>query len=336
MASEDAISANEVPRSIFGWALRRPWPFTMAYGTARTFLALAGALTLLSSSPDRLFALAVGLDRSPQCSGVAQISAYCVGRHHLQVTQWLIAVGLVVVASGWRPRVTGLFHWWAVWSFTTSVTLQDGGDQAATVLTLLLLPVTLLDGRRWHWQTQDRDPLSAPLRSAVGSLFLFVATFQVSAIYFDSSIAKLGQTNWVDGTAMYYWSHDSTFGFPGWAQPFTSSLMRTSIGTVAASWGPILLEFSLALAGLFGTKWVRHRLFFAGLIFHAGIAVLMGLGSFGMTMMGALVLLLIRPGELDPLRSRVLSSFARLRRAAQLDNELLGVEHPAAPLLDVT
>ena len=38
--------------------------------------------------------------------------------------------------------ITAIPHWWISWSFITSVTVQDGGDQITAVLSLLLVPVS--------------------------------------------------------------------------------------------------------------------------------------------------------------------------------------------------
>src|SRR5262249_3889924 len=128
-------------------------PWTNVYGVARTLLALGTALTLAFSHSNAVFAPVIGVARVPICDGMARIGFFCwFGGHHLELARWVAVALLLVVASGWRPRLPGLVHWWIAFSFQASATLIEGGDQATAILALLLVPVTLLDARRWHWQ----------------------------------------------------------------------------------------------------------------------------------------------------------------------------------------
>lgn len=287
------------PRSLFDRALAAPVPWSPVYGTARSLLALATAASLALTDTEKLFSPAVGIDDPPMCASVAEAGLFCLARDHLGAARLVAALALLVVASGWRPRVTALPHWWLSWSVIGGVTIQDGGDQATAVLTLLLLPVALLDPRRWHWGVVDDGSRERwPARHAVSTLFCWLTAVQVAVIYFHSSVAKMGRADWVDGTAMYYWYEDRTFGFPGYARTVARLVFTTGVGTVALTWGVIVLEFAIAIAGLFAGRRLRHRLLAAGVIFHAEIGVLLGLGSFALAMIAALVLLLVRPDEL--------------------------------------
>src|SRR5690606_40939524 len=51
---------------------------------------------------------------------------------HLELARWLSVVALLVVASGWRPRLTALPHWWLTWSLSVSATLTDGRSEEHT------------------------------------------------------------------------------------------------------------------------------------------------------------------------------------------------------------
>lgn len=286
-------------RSLFERALAAPVPWSPVYGVARSLLALTTASTLALTGTGKLFSPAVGIENPPRCGSVVQAGLFCVARDHLSLARLLAVVVLLVVASGWRPRFTALPHWWLSWSVIAGVTVQDGGDQATAVLTLLLLPVALLDPRRWHWSVLDdgiRD--LRPAGYAVSTLFVWLTAFQVAAIYFHSSVAKLGKADWVNGTAMYYWYEDRTFGFPGFARPAGRLLFDSGIGTVAVTWGVVALELAIALTGLFAARRLRHRLLAGGLLLHTGIGLLLGLGSFAIAMIAALLLLMVRPGEL--------------------------------------
>ena len=80
-------------------------------------------------------------------------SLFCIGNSHeyLDARRWLAVAALLVVASGFRPRVTAIVHTWIVFSVSASVTFPDGGDAIALIVVLLITPMCLADPRPWQW-----------------------------------------------------------------------------------------------------------------------------------------------------------------------------------------
>ncbi|GAB1821722.1 sporulation-delaying protein SdpB family protein [Herbidospora sp. RD11066] len=267
-------------------------PWTNVYGLARTILALSTLVTLLATRATDLFRPVAGVPGFPHCTGLSRYGLFCVvdpaaGR--------LVAIAvLLVVASGWRPRFTALPHWWVTVSFQANGSLPDGGDQVAAVLTLLLLPIALTDGRAWHWESPRR--VADPVASLVAWSAFLVIRVQVAGIYFQASVAKFGREEWANGTALYYWLGDPVFGAPGWISPLLQPVLATQLGVTLFTWGALAVEFALFM-GLVARRAVRPYLLAAGLALHGSIALLMGLGSFAFIMAGALVLYL-RPPDL--------------------------------------
>ncbi|MFG3442568.1 sporulation-delaying protein SdpB family protein [Nonomuraea sp. NPDC047897] len=295
------------------WAhdIARISPWTNVYGAARTLVAAATLTTLLASDTATLFRPAAGVPGYPHCDGLAGAGLFCV--MDADVAHPVAIAILLLACSGWRPRLTALPHWWATVSFQASTTIPDGGDQVAAVLTLLLLPLALTDDRAWHWQRGDevRDEAA----SLVAWSALLVIRVQVAGIYLQASMAKLGREEWADGTALYYWLSDPLFGVPGWAAPLLAPVLAHPLGVTLLTWGSIAVEFALVM-GLVARRVVRPYLLAAGVFLHASIAVLMGLGSFSLAMIGALVLFL-RPLDV-PFRTSVepITLAARRRRAS--------------------
>jgi antimicrobial peptide system SdpB family protein len=290
-------------------AEERPW--TDVYGLARTLIASATALTLIFSHSSSLFRPGVGLDQAPVCTGGRAASLFClVPSTHLEIARWVAVAILVVVASGWRPRITGVLHWWVSLSLFCSAVMVDGGDQCAAVLSLLLLPVTLTDPRRWHW---EQMPATYDEKAAlVARSALALVRLQVAGIYFHAAIGKIPVEEWSDGTALYYWLLDPTLGAANWLSPLLRWLLLNSAFVAFLTWSVLALE-TLLFMGLVAPKSWRKWLLVGGLTLHAGIIVIHGLWSFGLTMFGALVLFL-RPFEEDFGLSRVLEDAgARLR-----------------------
>jgi antimicrobial peptide system SdpB family protein len=113
---------------------------------------------------------------------------------------------------------------------------------------------------------------------------------QVAAVYFVSGISKLGQAEWANGTAMYYWL--LTFG--GVPRSVVYFLGKPIL-VLAMTWGSIALEVALA-AGLVLPKKSWRPLLSIGIVFHLLIALVFDLWSFALAMIAALILYL-RPAD---------------------------------------
>jgi antimicrobial peptide system SdpB family protein len=263
-------------------------PWTPAVGVARTILALSTLLTLLANDPAVIFSpLGLKGTEAPVVAVLARYSLFYL-IDNLVLAKWLAIAILAVAASGWRPRITGLLHWWVAFSFAASVVVVDGGDQVAAVLALLLLPVVLTDPRKWHWQSvacRPRETTSAFFaRSA-----LVMIQVQVCVIYLAAAVGKFGVKEWVNGTAIYYWLSHPLFGMTGWRAELAHPIITTAWGVVALTWGVMALELLLAM-GVLASPRTRKRLFVAGVVLHVGIMGVHGLVSFGLAMIAALVL----------------------------------------------
>jgi antimicrobial peptide system SdpB family protein len=261
---------------------------TNVYGLARSLLALSLAATLACTHSAHLFVLAADRTRAPGCGPLGKTELFCGLPDHLELARWLAVALLLVVASGYRPRWTAPLHWWITFSYLNDGTLVEGGDQLAANLTLLLLPVALLDGRRWHW--------SAPLpvseaRNLIARSALDVIRLQVCIVYLHAAIGKVPVEEWHNGTALYYWLQDPAFGASSWLQPVVRWMVMSPIGVTLLTWGVIVLELWLA-AGLVMPRSAWSRVRAAGVMLHLGIALVHGLVTFGIIMIAALVLYL--------------------------------------------
>ncbi|MEX2980935.1 sporulation-delaying protein SdpB family protein [Streptomyces sp. C36] len=286
-----------------------PLPWGNAYGLARTLLALGTAGTLAFSSSATLFRPVATMGEYPLCHDMAAGGAFClVPRGQFDLLRWLCVAVLLVVASGWRPRLTALPHAYIGFSVFSGIAIGDGGDQITWILSLLLALVALGDGRRWHWRTPgprtDDEPVSRATRAwaLLGVSVWTVARLQMAILYFQAGAAKLPHTEWADGSAMYYWANNSSFGFPEWLRPLTDHVVYSPVGVAALSWLPIALELALAASPVMSQR-ARWILLPLGITFHLGIAVLMGLWSFALAMWAGLFLLLSPIGHSFPLLS---------------------------------
>jgi antimicrobial peptide system SdpB family protein len=273
-------------------------PWTNVYGAARSLLAL-GTLLTLALNHSTMFFSPTGPDTIvPSCQGLRQLSFFCVFGPRLELARWVAVVILLVVAVGWRPRVTGPAHWWVSWSYFLSATIKTGGDQITANLALLLLPITLLDGRPWHWQrsesTSHQGGDEAKRLFALSALT--VIRIQVAGVYLHSALAKFWVPEWANGTALWYWTTDPAFGVPNWLSPLVLPLMSSYLTLAIASYGTLALELALFGALFMPERW-RGVMLILGIGLHSGIAITMGLVSFSIAMFAALVLYLRPPSQ---------------------------------------
>jgi antimicrobial peptide system SdpB family protein len=133
------------------------------------------------------------------------------------------------------------------------------------------------------------------VKSIIARSALKVARLQVCLIYFHAAIAKLSQTEWGNGTAMYYWLTNPVFGFSEPIRGISLPLLRSPVGVTALTWGVITLEVLLA-AAIVMEKSKYPRLLGPAILFHAAIVLGHGLFSFFFAMAGALIVYL-RPAD---------------------------------------
>lgn len=272
-------------------------PWTNVYGLARTIIALTLALTLSTNSVGILFHPAAGVPEYPQCENI-DISIFCLvpsDYFYLNIIKWVSVILLLIVASGWRPRITGIILAWIAYSFHNSAITVDGGEQVAMVISLLLVPLSLTDPRKWHWSSLPNDyykngNMFSILIAKVNVIFLRI---QASIIYFHAFVGKL-KGEWLNGTAVYYFLNDSMLGaLPILSKPLNAIL--TSNLVVFVTWGTLVIEALLFIGIVLPKKYWKHLLFL-GILLHSGIAIVIGLYSFSLTMI-ALLILYFRPSE---------------------------------------
>ena len=282
---------NNIEKNIQSMASNYLWSNTI--GVARTMLAI-GTLTTLLFNDIHLIMQPLGdvMGREIQ-SDFARYSLFEILKEHLVLAKWFSILVLLIVASGWRPRITGVFHAWIAFSMATSGMVIDGGDQITSVLSVLLIPICLVDNRKWQWvskEVQDTSKFQFHL-NIVAVVSYFFIRLQVAFIYFHASVGKMDVEEWINGTAIYYWSYSPLFKMPEWMEPWLPTLFENPTFMTLSTWGILAFELLLFLGLVIEHKW-RPLLLKAGIAFHFSIVLLYGLVSFFFAMTGALILYL--------------------------------------------
>jgi antimicrobial peptide system SdpB family protein len=306
---------TDLGRSLPGLALRwdsRGRPLS----AGRCLLAVATLSELLFTADAGLFG------SEPRCSAISSISLWCVSAaitHTMLLARVLSIAVLLLVVSGYRPRWTCVPHWYVAFSLFSSMPLPNGGDGAAAIVTMLVIPICLGDERVWQWGKPVRLPSPGWRGSAVAAHL--VIRVQVVIVYLVAAVSKISDPAWRHGVAMYYVFNDQEFGIPIHSWPLIAELANWGLLIQVLSWSVIVLQLFIAV-GAVGPRRLRFTALLAGVSLHLATILVMGLPSFGLTM---ICLLLIGYGG----------------RAAGLDQSVRGRTHDlfggrlAASALDV-
>ncbi len=267
--------------------------------SARSLIALSLLLTLLINPIDNCF-LQIGGDSANSLMKIDSLINrfnffFLFGFKNLQIMYWVAILVLCLVILGVYPRFTCLVHWWVQYSFINSSSAVEGGDQIASNLLLLLIPIYILDSRKSHWINLNKSDISFYKLIFSNMWFKFIR-LQMAVIYFHAAIGKFNVQEWANGTAIYYWLNDPFFKMPDYLEGITNLLLSNSIIITMVTWGSILLEL-LLFTGLFMEKKYRKYLFVLGICFHFSILLYFGLVSFFISISGGLVMYLCSMDE---------------------------------------
>jgi antimicrobial peptide system SdpB family protein len=257
-----------------------------ALAAGRSIVAVATMIELAFTSNAALFGDAGDFTGSAHCAGVGAASIWCVSvatTHGFALGKILSIMVLVTAASGYRPRWTCIPHWYVAFSLESAIVVSDGGDGAASIAALLLIPICLGDIRNWQWRRPTELPPPAWRGTAMaGQLVLRV---QVAVIYATAAVSKLNDFTWRHGYAMYFVAFDPIHGLPPPARAALSFFLGSYWSVAALSWSVIVVQILIAVAVLGSVRFRLVALFLVtGL--HVAIAVLLSLPSFGLTMIG--------------------------------------------------
>ncbi|MGQ0568682.1 MAG: DCC1-like thiol-disulfide oxidoreductase family protein [Armatimonadota bacterium] len=215
---------------------------------------------------------------------------------------YLLAVAIaVLVVIGYRPRLILPMHWLMIWSFQDrNQQLGDGGDNLMRLVLLFLLLVntgahfSLAAARRprqrWPGVPMFRlgeslIRLMRPGLTVVHNFGVLLILIQLGMLYLSTGLYKAMGELWQNGTALYYILRVDEFSWPGVAE----LIYRNPYLVVLGTYGTVLFEV-LFLPSLFN-RWTRYVMIAAGVCFHTGIALLMGLVTFGWSMLSVYPLL---------------------------------------------
>jgi len=260
----------------------------------RSLIALSYILTLLFTSIDDLFPkhhiekLALNI----QGHSIFRLN-YFLWFDNLYVPYFLSLILLIIIALGFVPRIMCFIHAWITYSIFYSMLVVEGGDQICAIMSLLLIPISLLDERLNGWYSKKifiKVKNKFLLYNAYVSIIII--KLQIAILYLNAGISKFYAPEWTNGTAVYYWFNDVIFGAPKWlSNSLVGYLFINDISVSIINWGVMILEIFLFVS-LFLKQKYKYLLFTIGFLFHFSIFLIHGLATFWISMTAALIIYL--------------------------------------------
>ncbi|MFV7236017.1 sporulation-delaying protein SdpB family protein [Flavobacterium sp. ZB4R12] len=258
-------------------------------GISRSLLSFSLLMTLLFNNKLTLFYSGIQNENYPKFSNI-EFNLFS-WFNNLETGVIISVIILTFVMIGIFPKYTCIPHWFVTYSFSITSACNDGGDQVASIITLLLIPICLLDTRRWHWsKTQSEKTFIA---RTIATLSYFLICFQIFVIYFFASVGKFKMEEWKNGTAIYYWLTQPLFGATNFYKPFIDLILFSPILTTFFNWSVLFLELIIAFSLFSTNKKYRGVILIIGITFHFFILLFLGIVTFSITMSACLILFLI-------------------------------------------
>lgn len=262
-------------------------PWTNVYGLARSIIASATLLTLIFNSTDILMVNTDG------CQHLPIPTAFCLTKSIIspEAIRYIFIIIMILTVAGWRPRITGILHFFVVYNIHSNALIIDGGEHIASLISFWLIPITLCDPRKWHWNLLDNHLTINIYQKFISWLFFKFIKIQVAIIYINAAIVRLKNPEWVDGTALYYFLNDTLLGHPPHLSWVLVPVVESKL-VVLITWGTTITELVL-FAGLFAASKTKKYILALGLLLHLGIALTIGIVTFSIVMVGTLLLYLL-------------------------------------------
>jgi hypothetical protein len=181
----------------------------------------------------------------------------------------LIIFSALAYFEKWERLMTILvFIFWMNFLTRTSV-INTGGE----VLVGLFLFYLIFIGK-----TKSKDRNIWMLQNALNNTFLFAIVIQFLSVYIISTWWKLQDPGWMSGLAVLHASNIDTYSFANFGGFLDQHLWLAKLITFSS----ILYQALFPI--LIWSKKIKPYLLIAGVLFHLGIAIFMGIFSFGLIM----------------------------------------------------
>lgn len=256
---------------------------------SRSLLAFGALITIIFNNPAEMTNKALIDMSDAYYPYITQFSVFSIFDPY--IAKYFSIVILLFVFTGLLPQLSSVLQSWIHLSICNSFIIVDGGDQIASNISLLLIPICLFDQRFNQWDNNYNSSIFIKNRNVFFGVYYFLIKLQIAVIYLHAGVGKLYKDDWKNGTSIYYWFTHNIFGAPVTVQKFLNFFTLSPFSPII-SWLVIFLELGLFACILATNKKIKLTFLFLGLFFHFSIYITHGLLSFFFSMAGALILYL--------------------------------------------
>ncbi len=232
-------------------------------------------------------------------------SVYALSNSHAYFVFVLGIVVTLIYVVGWQTRISGVLMFVFTWSLLhRNDQITNGGHNMLLLILFYLMFADVgryfsIDGLRSAASPSPRPRLIDRLLGVIHNYAIATCVLQVVVMYLFSTFYKLQGHKWQDGTALYYILRCEQFSLPAVSPAIYHNAALVMIGTYST------LIFQSAFPWLIFNRRLKWLMVLGACMFHASIAILMGLVSFSATIIAVDAILI------DD------ASYMRVRRALQ-------------------
>lgn len=173
------------------------------------------------------------------------------------------------------PRLTAVLLYIVTANlFVKGYLMFTGGEALINILLFYLIFIQKSSKK----QVENGAPLFSNLQNVLNNTFYWVVLIQVCVLYFFSTLYKLMDPYWLNGEALMYVSKVDAFSSPALYAVFAENPTLSMIGTYTV----LLYQGLFPLLVWF--KRIKIPFLILGVVFHLGIAIGMGIFTFGIIM----------------------------------------------------
>jgi hypothetical protein len=179
-----------------------------------------------------------------------------------------VLTAIYVLVSRTNFRLAFFILWFCILNINNNVySTLSAGDHLFQQL--LFFSIFLSDGHQKH------SPFKTDLDISVHNAGIIALRLQVCIVYFYAALAKLQDTDWLNGTAV-----GTTFAVHHYSSPF----LYDSNGLLSVCMNYLVIGYQLLFPALVWIRSIKKWFLFIGVVQHLFIAFVIGLPSFGFIM----------------------------------------------------
>jgi hypothetical protein len=222
---------------------------------------------------------------------------------HTWVYMFFVVGQILFLVTGifrFMPRLSGfMIYFFTINLFLKGYMMFTGGEVLVNMLLFYLMFIHRSNAPKfsWSWKLKENEPAEFSfLQNVMNNTFYRMLQWQICILYFFSTLYKLMDPYWTNGTAVMYISRIDSFSGD------MSRFFFANNYTLSAIVCFLVLLYSALFPVLVWVRKIKIPFLLCGVLFHLGIAFGMGIFTFGIIMC-LVYLLFLDMDQIDRIRA---------------------------------